>query len=132
MNISNYLRNKLLDKAISGTDFAPSANLFIRAFSTVLTAAGAGTEITNAGYAPLEVANNSANFPESVNGAKSNALRLDGSAATEDWANILAFGLFDAETGGNLYFYQNLDVAMTIASGQNFYFDAGDIVWSLQ
>lgn len=132
MNISNYLRNKLLDKAISGTDFVPAANLFIRAFSTILTADGAGTEITNAGYAPLEAPNNLTNFPASVAGAKSNALRLDGSAATENWANILAFGIFDAATGGNLYFYQNLNDPLVIESGQNFYFDASDVAFLMQ
>lgn len=132
MNISNYLRNKLLDKAVGGADFTPAANLFVRAFSTVLTAAGAGTEISNAGYAAIEVPNNFTNFPAAVNGAKSNALRLDGDAATENFADILAFGLFDAASGGNLYFYDNLDAPLAIENGQNFFFDAGDISFLFQ
>ena len=127
MNISNFLRNKLLDKAVGGTDFAPAANLYVRAFSTVLSADGAGVEITNAGYAPVSVPNNPANFPAAVAGEKANALRLDGAAATENFADILAFGLFDSAVGGNLYFYQNLAAPLVIEAEQNFYFDAGDV-----
>ena len=130
-NISTYLRNKLLDKAVGAVDFTPAVNLYFRAFSTVLTAAGAGTELDGDGYEALEVENNPTNFPAAASGAKSNAVRFDFAPATADWDDILAIGVFDASSGGNLYYYQNLEDPLVILETENIYFDIGDIDFSI-
>ncbi|HEX8248963.1 MAG TPA: hypothetical protein VF599_12370 [Pyrinomonadaceae bacterium] len=132
LNISNFLRNKLLDKAVSGTNFTPATNLFIRLFTTTLDRDAVGTELDNLGYTPLQVTNNLTNFPAASAGAKENAVRFDFDPAEEDWDPVLAVGLFDASSGGNLYFYQNLDDALQIDDEQNLYFDIGDISFSLE
>ncbi|HEY0048191.1 MAG TPA: hypothetical protein VGB68_02820 [Pyrinomonadaceae bacterium] len=131
LNISNYLRNKLLDKAVSGTNFTPGANLFIRLFTTPLDRDAVGTELDNLGYTPLQVANNLTTFPAASSGAKANAVRFDFEPAEEDWNPILSIGIFDASTAGNLYFYQNLDDALQIDDEQNLYFDIGDIQFEI-
>ena len=129
MNIGNYLRNSILNETIAGTGFVPADTLEIRLFSTTLTAAGVGTEITNAGYARKTISNDTTNFPTSTSGTKTNALRIDIDAATEDWDDVLAVGLFDEDD--NLYFYENFPSAISILNGQNLFFDAGDISISL-
>ncbi len=131
MNISNYLRDKVADKIIGAVNFTTAPTLYIRLFSTVLTAAGTGTEIAQPSYAAKLIDNNLTNFPLSAAGAKANAVRFDFAAAAENWSPILAVGLFDAATGGNLYFYDNLTASITIASGEILFFDIGDIGFSV-
>lgn len=123
--IGNYLRDKLLNEAVGAVAFAPAATLEIRLFSTVLTAAGAGTEISNAGYARQTINNDTSFFPASTSGAKTNAVRVDFDDATEDWLDILAVGLFDA--GDNLYFFMNLDAPVSISETFHLFFDIGDL-----
>lgn len=130
-NISNFLKNKMLDKAIGGVDFVPASSLWLRAYTTPLNASGVGTELASNGYAPLEFPNNSTNFPNAVNGAKSNNVRFDFEPAEENWDLIESFGFWDAESGGNLYFYQNLAEPVQVNETQNLYFDSGDIDFSL-
>ena len=130
-NISTFLKDKLLDKAVGAINFTPSATLYIRLFSTVLTAAGAGTELANPSYAAKAIDNNLTVFPLSAGGLKSNAVRFDFAVAAENWSVIRAVGLFDAATGGNLYFYDNLTTPLTISSGENLFFDVGDFDFEL-
>jgi hypothetical protein len=127
--IGNYLRDKLLNEAIGAVAFAPAATLEIRLFSTVLTAAGVGTEIANTGYARKTINNDTTNFPNSSTGSKTNAVRIDFDDATEDWDDILAVGLFDS--ANNLYFFKNLDAPVSIANTFHLYFDIGDLNFSL-
>ena len=125
MNIGNYLRNALLNECLGGSAFAPSATLEIRLFSTALTAAGAGTEINNPGYAPKTINNDTTNFPVSSTGTKENAVQFDFDPAEEDWDDVLAIGLFDPS--GNLYFYQNYSDPIEVLDTLYFYLAIGDI-----
>ena len=131
-NFSIYLKNKMLDKAVGAANFTPAPTLWIRLFSTVLTATGAGTELSNPSYQPIGIPNDAATFPLAANGTKSNAVRFDFAAAAENWANILSVGLFDSETGGNLYFYNNLNAPITIEAAQSLYFETGDLAFEIQ
>jgi hypothetical protein len=127
--IGNYLRDKLLNEAIGAVAFAPAATLEIRLFSTVLTAAGVGTEIANAGYSRRTINNDTTMFPASTTAAKTNAVRIDFDDASEDWDDILAVGLFDA--ANNLYFFKNLDAPVSIADTFHLFFDIGDLSFTL-
>lgn len=132
MNISTFLRNKILDKTIGAVNFTSSPTLWIRLFSTDLTAAGTGTELANPSYAAKQIDNNLTNFPLSVDGAKANAVRFDFAVAGENWTAIEAVGLFDAQTGGNLYFFENLAAPIAIETGENLFFDIDDIQFSFE
>lgn len=110
MLLGNYLRNAQSNQALGAVAWTPSATLELRLFSTALTAAGVGTELTNAGYERKTISNNTTNFPVTTTGVRSNAVQFDFAAAEEDWDGvtgdaIYSIGVFD--TSGNLYFYQN-------------------------
>ena len=130
MNISNYLRNRLLDEAIGGVNFVPAATLEIRLFSTTLDRDGAGTQLTNLGYAPFSFDNNTTNFPLTVLGTKENAVQFEFPEAEEDWDDILSVGIFD--TDDNLYFFQNYSSPKTVDSGQIWTYSAGEISFDFQ
>ena len=128
-NISNYLRDKILNEVLGGTAFAPAATLYAKAFSTALNAAGAGTELAGSGYAPIEIANNTTNFPAQTDGSKELAVMHESAEASADWLDILAIGLFDGD--GNLYFYENYGAPIEVLNGQKLRLNIGAIVVTL-
>lgn len=104
------MRNAQSNQALGAVAWTPSATLELRLFSTALTAAGVGTELTNAGYERKTISNNTTNFPVTTTGVRSNAVQFDFATAEEDWDDVTssavyAIGVFDPSD--NLYFYQN-------------------------
>ncbi len=51
--------------------------------------------------------------------------------ATADWGSVGWIALFDASSGGNMYFYGPLTVSIPIKSGDSLNFPIGTIVFSL-
>lgn len=112
---SNYLENKINDHVLGGPDYTRPANVFVGLFTVAPDDTGGGTEITGlAGYARAQVVNNQANWPNSVNGVKSNGAAITFAAAEEDWGTIVAAGVFDALTGGNLLYWGTLTNAKQV------------------
>lgn len=130
LNISNYLRDALLDEAVGGVAFTPDTSLRIRLFSTPLDRDGVGTELSGDGYAPVEVDNNTTNFPLASEGAKENAVQFDFDAATADWDAIEAVGIFD--TDDNLYFFQNYSTPKTVLDTQIWTYSPGEITFTFE
>lgn len=127
LNISNYLRNALLDECVGGVPFMPDDTLRIRLFSTTLTRDGVGTELSGDGYAYVEIDNDTTNFPLSDDGAKANAVQFDFPTATADWDAISSVGIFD--TDGNLYFYQNYSSPKYVLESQIWTYSPGEITF---
>lgn len=130
LQVSNYLANKLLNEVLGATAFTPPASVFIRSFSTILGADGSGSEISALGYEALEIDNDTTNFPATTTRAAANAVAFETSEFEED-CTIRSFGIFDADTGGNLLFYANFNsTPIEILSGQTRIFGIGDITLS--
>ena len=47
--------------------------------------------------------------------------------ATADYGTVVAVGILDASSSGNLLAYANLTTSKTVSSGDVFRFDAGDL-----
>lgn len=102
---SNYWANKLLNKTFNGAAVAFPASVWIRFYTTELTAGGAGTEVDADGYAPVEIVCNATNFPVVADRSMENAAEIVVGTAGEDWGELLAWGVWDAETAGNLLWW---------------------------
>ena len=128
---SNHTANKILNAEFGGQSYTPPANLYIRAFSTVLTAAGVGSEISVDGYEALAIPNNETNFPEPTARTVQNAVQFETSVFEED-CTILSFGIWSAATGGNLLYYANFaGTPIEVLAGQTRTFPIGSIVLNL-
>jgi hypothetical protein len=103
--MSDFLENELLDHILGGADYARPATVYVALYTAVPTDAGGGTEVAGGSYARAAVTNNSTNFPAAVAGSKGNAVALTFPAASAIWGTIVAVGIFDALTGGNLLFW---------------------------
>lgn len=124
---SNYLENKLLDHVLGGGDYARPATVYIALYTVAPTDAGGGTEVTGGSYARKDVTNNATNFPAASGGAKSNGTEITFVTATADWGTVVAFGIFDQLSSGNLLYWADLTQSKLISNGDTAKFAIGDI-----
>lgn len=119
MSKSDYLENKTLDALLGGPDYARPATVYLALFTSAPTDAGGGTEIAGGSYARAAVTNNATNFPAAAGGVKSNGTVITYAPATAAWGTVVAFGLFDALSGGNLLFWAPLTTVKPVNSGDS-------------
>jgi hypothetical protein len=100
---SNFLELELLDHVLGGSAYAAPGTLHVALFTAAPTDAGGGTEVTGGSYARVAVTNNLTNFPSA--NPKVNGTAITFPLATADWGTIVAFGIFDASTSGNLLYW---------------------------
>jgi hypothetical protein len=125
---SDFLENEILDHVLGGADYARPASVFLALFTVAPSDSGGGTECTGGSYARKEVVNNPTNWPAAVSGAKSNGTEIAFiEATTPGWGEVVAFGIFDALTVGNLLYWADLTIHKTIDSGDTARFAIGDL-----
>ena len=120
--ISDYYENQIIDHMLRAVAFTPPATVYVALFTAAPTDAGGGTEVSGGAYARQAVTLSAASA-----GATSNSADVTFPAATANWGTVVALGLFDAETAGNLLMWTNLDVSKAVNSGDTAKFNTGDL-----
>lgn len=121
---SDYLDRALLRWAFEATAFPSTPTVYVALFTTPPSKAGGGTEVVGGGYARTATLTSQ----WSVSGPPwraTNNVVLQLGTPSGSWGTLLAFGLFDAPSGGNLLHYGNLLVARSPAVGQPVVFSVG-------
>lgn len=131
MSFSDYLENVTLDHILGGSDFPRPATVYVAVYTVAPTDAGGGTEATGGSYARIAVTNNSTNFPAAASGSKTNGTELVFPTATASWGTIVAMGLFDAATGGNLLVHASLASSTPVGTGDTPRFGVGVFTQSI-
>lgn len=116
-SFSNYLENKLLDHTFGGSDFVRPATLYVAAFSSAPGAAGGGTELSGNGYVRKAVTNNATNWPAAAGGVKGNGAVIEFAAFTGGPQTVVALGIYDAASAGNLLVWDDVTTPKTYESG---------------
>jgi hypothetical protein len=124
---SDYLENAILDAILGGGSWTKPGTVYVALFSATPSDAGGGTELSGSGYARKAVTNDATNWPNAVGGAKANGVEIRFAAASAGWTTAVAWGIFDASSGGNLLYWGPLTVNRTVASGNEAVFPAGDL-----
>ena len=93
-------------------------------FTTATTDAGGGTEVSGGGYARQLVGLSAAS---GAGGLISNAADIVFPTATADWGTVTHAAIMDAATGGNMIMHSPLDASKTIAVGDTFKINMGDL-----
>lgn len=124
---ADYLENKLLDGVLGGPSFSLPATVYVALYTVTPADAGGGTEVTGGSYARVTVTNNATNWPAAASGAKSNGAAITFVTATADWGTVVAWGILDAVTAGNLLYWGALTVSKAIQNGDTGSFAVGDI-----
>lgn len=117
MSVGDLYENRVLD-AVLGDSRAPNmpASVWVKLYTTMPTdAAGSGVEASYTGYARVELANNSVNWPNAVAGAKSNGTDITFPASTDPVAQtILGWGITDGALSADDIFNGALSQSKTI------------------
>lgn len=117
-SFSDFLELELLDHVFGNAAYTAPGTLYIGLFTAAPSDSGGGTEVSGGSYARQSVTNNATNFPAASAGAKSNGTVIQWAAApTANWGTVVAFGIFDAVTAGNLLGWATLTTNRTINSG---------------
>lgn len=122
-SFSDYLEDKLLKHAFTNTAYTPATTLYVGLYTAAPTDAGGGTEVSGNAYARVSVA-------FTVSGTTTlatNSAAVEFVAATASWGTIVAVGIFDASTSGNLLAWADLTTSKTIDTGDIFRIPAGDL-----
>jgi len=115
-------RNRIANNMFGGVDFE------IRAYSDTISASGSGgTEITADGYSPIEIENDTTNFPLATLGTRSNAVVFE--KIFTEAAEIVSIGIF-AQASGDFLGRRVLDEPLEISAGQVWRFPIGSIIFA--
>jgi len=117
---SDYMENKIIE-VMRATNFVAVA-AYVALYTTDPTDADTGTEVTGGSYA-----RQLAGLSAASGGASSNAADIVFPTATADWGTVTHVGLRDAVTAGNLFMHSALDTPKTVANGDTFKINAGDL-----
>ena len=120
MPLSDYIDEQLLARLFTGqASFPLPDSLYVALFTVSPTKAGGGTEVAGFGYARVEVPATIAFW--NVSGPTyfaQNVQLIDfGQASGGAWGTIVAGGLFDAPTGGNLIAFASVIQSKVVADG---------------
>ena len=122
-SFGDVLENKLLDHLLKTTPFVVPTDIYVALYSVAPSDVGGGTELVGGGYA-RKVCNT---WDAAAAGATANTGAITFDVATGDWAEAVAFALFDALTGGNFLAWADLSVNKTILTGNTAEFAAGEL-----
>lgn len=119
---TDYAENKILNlmRNVAWTEFPA----YLALFTTATNDAGGGTEVSGGSYARQLVGLSEAT---GTGGTTSNAADIVFPTATADWGTITHCALMDAGTVGNMIMHSALDVSKTVADGDAFKVNAGDL-----
>jgi hypothetical protein len=123
MSFSNYLETEILDHVFGGNAYTAPTTMYLALYTVAPSDTGGGTEVStvSTGYARQAVA-----FTVSGNTA-SNTAAIEYATATANYGTVVAVGVLDAETSGNLMAYASLSASKAIETGDVFRVPAGDL-----
>ena len=124
-SFSDYLENAVLNYVFRNTGTPTSTNVYLALYTVAPTDSGGGTEVTGSGYARQLTA-----FDAASSGAITNTAAESFTASGGNFGAVVAVGIFDALTAGNLLAWDDITSA-TINDGDTLTFAIGDIDISL-
>jgi hypothetical protein len=120
---TDYLEDALLKHVFTNTAYTSPTTVYAALFTVAPSDTGGGTEVSGGAYARQSMA-------FSVSGTDTlatNSAAVEYPTATADYGTVVAVGIFDAATSGNLLAYADLTTSKTVSSGDVFRFNAGDV-----
>ena len=123
---TNYLENKLLDHVLNNASFTSPTTVYVGLFTAAPTDTTSGTEVSGGSYARQVL---------SVSTASSGVVTSDADItfpqATGSWGTIVALGIHDALSSGNLLMYTDLTTSKVIETGDILKVSSGSLTVTL-
>lgn len=122
--LTNYAEDLVLDWLFTTGSATRPTVWYVGLYTVAPSETGGGTEVSGGSYART-----SATF--TVTGTApttaSNSAAVEFPEATGSWGTIVAAGIFDASTSGNLIAFANLTTSKAIDTGDVLRFNTGEI-----
>lgn len=119
-NLSDYLEDALLDHFLGTTAYTAPAAVYVALYTAAPSDAGGGTEVTGGSYA-----RQAATFDAAASGATQNSANIDFSNMPS--CTVVAVGIHDASTGGNLLVHGTLSANKSVDAGDILRIATGDL-----
>lgn len=118
-NASDYLEVELRKHIFRTGSFTKPTVLAVALFTVTPSDAGGGTEVSGGSYARVDLPPSDANWTaaSATDGATDNAAAITFPTPTANWGTVVAFGIFDATSGGNLLVWGPITPNKTINNG---------------
>lgn len=122
---SDYLKAQVLNYVLraDATTFTAPTVVYLALFTVAPTDAGGGTEVTGGSYDRVSVT-----FGAPSGGQVTNTSAVDFAMATADWGTVVAFALFDAVSGGNMLYWNNLTASREILTNDQARYPVGQLI----
>lgn len=123
MSLSNSFETSTLTWLLTTGSPSPArpTDWYLALYTVAPTDTGGGTEVSGTAYV-----RKAATFTVSDNTA-SNSAAVEWPTAGGSWGTVVAVGVFDALSGGNLIAYGDLTASKTIDTGDVFRIPSGDL-----
>ena len=122
--LSDYSEKLLLDWAMTtGSATRPTA-WYVALYTAAPSDSGGGTEVSGSGYARQSVTFGAAATP---GGTTSNTGAVSFTASGGAFGTVVAIGIFDAVSSGNLLWHGNITASKTVDDGDTLEFSIGNI-----
>ena len=119
-SFSNFLENEVLDHLFTAGAYARPAT-YVALYTAAPTAAGGGTEVSGGSSARVQVTA----WDTASGGATANTGAITFPTASASWGTVVAFGILDAASAGNLLAWGDLTAPKAVGSGDTIEFAAG-------
>jgi hypothetical protein len=116
MNLSDYLKNQVINHLLRNQAFTPPATLYLALFTAAPSSSGGGTEVSGGSYARQVIALDAPSTP----GVTQNTSDIVFPTPTANWGTITHGAVFDAVTAGNMLLFGAMVQARTVLSGGSF------------
>lgn len=105
-SMSDFAEGKVADALLGGSALGAPATWYVGLFTVMPNEDGTGgTEAAWTGYARVAVTNNLTNWPAYASGLKANGTDFTFAAAGSGPTTVVGYGLWDAASAGNLWFF---------------------------
>lgn len=120
---TDYLEDALLNHVLRNTAYSSPATVYVALYTVAPTDVGGGTEVAGFAYARQAV---TFGAPSSGTVANTGAVTFP-QASGGAWGTIVAMGIFDAATAGNLLYFGNLTTSKVVGDGDQISFPNGSL-----
>jgi hypothetical protein len=124
-NVSTYLANKLLDHSLGKTAFTMPSNAYLALYTAAPNNAGGGTEVSGNNYSRVQLTAASLDSASSRTSTNNTAYTFP--TASGSWGTIVALGIVDASTNGNLLWWGDATTNQTIGTNNIYTVPAGEL-----
>jgi hypothetical protein len=121
-SFSDYMENQIINHMLRNQAYTPPSTLYVALYTVTPSDAGGGTEVSGGSYARQTVT-----FSVASSGSTSNSADITFPQATADWGTIVAIGVLDNSSGGNLIAWGALTANKTVNNGDQFKIPAGNL-----